>query len=128
MISIIMAGILSAAFAYVCNKMILKLSHDEGLILLVPLLEETAKTIFALLLKTNIVGTHFIFGCIEGIYDIINSSKKIGKWAAVASVLSHSFFGIIAYYTYIRTNNIILGILVSWIFHGGWNWYIVKKM
>lgn len=78
--NIIIAGIFSAAFAYVCNKLILKSFQDEGLTILVPLLEEMAKTTFALLLKTNIIGTHFVFGCIEGIYDLINSSKnwKVG--------------------------------------------------
>lgn len=125
---IIITGILSAAFAYVFNKIILKYSHDKGLILWIPLLEEGAKTIFAFLLKGNIVGTHFVFGCVEGIYDIINSSKKIGKWAAVASILSHSFFGMITCLTYLKTNTIILSIIVSWIFHSGWNWYVVKKM
>lgn len=126
--NIIIAGIFSAAFAYVCNKLILKSFQDEGLTILVPLLEEMAKTTFALLLKTNIIGTHFVFGCIEGIYDLINSSKKIGRWAAVASVISHSFFGIVTYFTYTKTDLSIIAIVVAWIFHSGWNWYVVKKL
>ena len=127
-IKIMLAGIFSAAFAYLCNKVVLRSFQDEGLTILVPLLEEMAKTTFALLLKTNILGTHFIFGCIEGIYDIITSSKKIGKWAAVASIVSHSFFGIITNLVYFKTNLSILAIIVAWIFHSGWNWYVVKKL
>ncbi|AKL93625.1 hypothetical protein CACET_c01070 [Clostridium aceticum] len=125
---IVIAGILSAALAYLCNKVILKSFQDEGLTILVPLLEEMAKTTFAFFLKTNIIGTHFIFGCIEGIYDIFTSSKKIGKWAAVASILSHSFFGMVTYLTYTKTKFGFIAILVSWIFHSGWNWYVVKKL
>ncbi|SET22732.1 hypothetical protein SAMN05660297_01745 [Natronincola peptidivorans] len=127
-VNIIMAGILAAAFAYLCNKIILKAFKEEGLTILVPLLEEMAKTTFALLLKTNIIGSHFIFGCIEGIYDIFTSSKKIGKWAAVASILSHSFFGIVTYFTYKKTNIPLIAIIVAWIFHSGWNWYVTKKL
>ncbi|WP_242950338.1 hypothetical protein [Clostridium formicaceticum] len=119
---------MSALVAYLCNKIILKSFQDEGLTVLVPLLEEMAKTTFAFSLKTSIIGTHFIFGCIEGIYDIFTSSKKIGKWAAVASILSHSFFGMITYLTYTKTNISFIAILVSWIFHSGWNWYVVKKL
>ncbi|SDJ83214.1 hypothetical protein [Natronincola ferrireducens] len=128
MITTIMAGILSAILAYLCNKVILKSFRDEGLTILVPLLEEMAKTTFALLLKTNMIGTHFIFGCIEGIYDIITSSKRIGKWAAVASILSHSFFGMVTYLTYTRTKQALIAIILSWILHSGWNWYVVKKL
>lgn len=127
-VKIIMAGIFSATFAYLCNKVILKSFQDEGLTIVVPLLEEMAKTTFAIFLKTNIIGTHFIFGCIEGIYDVMTSSKKIGKWAAVASIVSHSFFGIVTHLTYAKTNYSMIAIIVAWIFHSGWNWYVVKKI
>ncbi|MCC5911232.1 MAG: hypothetical protein JJT76_12415 [Clostridiaceae bacterium] len=127
-LNIILAGLGASLVAYLGNKLILRVFNEEGLTILVPLLEEIVKTTFAFLLGTSIVGVHFIFGCVEGIYDIITSSKKIGKWAAVASILSHSFFGIVTYLTFLKTGYSFIAVLLSWIFHSGWNWYVVKKL
>ncbi len=124
----IFSGMIAAALAYLWNKLLLKRLGDRGLITLVPFIEEFFKTVAALYLRHNIIGAHFIFGCIEGIYDIITSSKKIGKWAAMASIVSHSFFGAITYFVYLRTNNIPISIFAAWIFHSGWNWYVTKYM
>ena len=128
LIKILMAGIFSAAFAYLCNKVIVSFFSDRGLVILAPLVEEVAKTGFAILLQTSIIGGHFVFGLIEGVYDIYTSPKKTGKWAALASVISHSFFGIITYFLYIKTGLLPVGIGLAWIFHSSWNWYIIKNL
>lgn len=122
----IVAGIFAGVFAYLWNRWILTRVGDKGLIVIIPLVEEVAKSGAALLLETNFLGTHFIFGCIEGIYDIITSSKKIGNWAALASIISHSFFGGTTYLVHYASGSISLAIFVAWLFHTGWNWYITK--
>ncbi len=94
----------------------------------VPLLEEIIKTTIALAIKGGIIGSHLVFGLIEGLYDIFTSSKEIGKEAAMASIISHSFFGIVTQVTYVKTQKLIMGIMIAWIFHSTWNWYIVKKL
>ncbi len=128
LIKILMAGIFSAAFAYLCNKVIVSFFSDRGLVILAPLVEEVAKTGFAILLQTSIIGGHFVFGLIEGVYDIYTSPKKTGKWAALASVISHSFFGIITYFFDIKTGLPLAGIGLAWIFHSSWNCYIIKNL
>ena len=124
----VFSGIVAGILAYLWNKLILKRLGDRGLITLVPFIEEFFKSTVAIYLKSNIIGAHFIFGCIEGIYDIVTSSKKIGKWAALASILSHSFFGSVTYLVYLKTSNIPISIFSAWIFHSGWNWYITKYL
>lgn len=128
MVNLIFAGILSAVVSYILNKIMLKGLGERALIALIPFIEEMSKTTFALLLKSSIIGVHFIFGVIEGIYDLLFSSKKIGKWAALASLFSHSFFGGITYVVFERTNTVILAILVSWVLHSTWNWFIMEKL
>lgn len=128
MTNLVFAGILSAIFSYILNKLMLIKLQERALIALIPFIEEMAKTTFALLFTTSIIGVHFVFGVIEGIYDLIFSSKKIGKWAALASLISHSFFGGITYVVFEKTNVIILSILVAWIFHSTWNWFIMEKL
>ncbi|MDR5659187.1 hypothetical protein RH915_06765 [Serpentinicella sp. ANB-PHB4] len=128
MIRILIAGIFSAGFSYILNKLMLTKLGDRALIVLIPFIEEMAKSTAAIVLKTNFIGVHFVFGCIEGIYDYIYSNKKIGKWAALASVISHTFFGSVTFLIYTTTQRALLGILVAWIFHSTWNWYITNKI
>ncbi|WP_026477289.1 hypothetical protein [Alkaliphilus transvaalensis] len=125
----IFSGIIAAIFAYLCNKLILKRFGGISLVAFVPFIEEFSKTFAAIaLLQTNLVATHFVFGCIEGIYDMVTSSKKIGNLAAIASVASHSLFGFVTYFSYAKTNSIIIGILIAWLCHSTWNWYITKYL
>ena len=91
------AGIIAAVFSYIFNKLALKKIGNIGISIVVPFIEESSKTAAAFILDANIIGTHFVFGFIEGIYDIVNSSKSIGKWAALASLISHSVFGFAVY-------------------------------
>ncbi len=125
---VIIAGIISGLLSYIFNKWALKDLKNKGLIIAVPIIEESTKTMAAIIIGTSIVGTHFIFGIIEGIYDIVNSPKKIGKWAALASILSHSFFGLITELTINIGYPIYWGIFLAWLIHSTWNWYITKHI
>lgn len=125
---IIITGIIAAINAYLLNKWILKRMGNKGLVTVVPLIEEISKTAAAISVNTSILGTHFIFGVIEGGYDIITSSKKIGKLAALASIISHSIFGLITWQVYVKMGRIIPAIAISCLFHSGWNWYITKYL
>ncbi|SCX78625.1 hypothetical protein [Alkaliphilus peptidifermentans] len=122
----LISGIFSAINAYLWNKWILKQLGNKGLVLLVPFIEEVSKTLIALMLRASILGAHCVFGVIEGIYDIKTSSKSIGKLAALASIVSHSFFGWVTYAVYSKTGFISVSILIAWVLHSSWNWYITK--
>lgn len=123
---VIFAGMIAALFSYICNKWVLRGLGDIAIVVVVPFIEETLKTASSIIIGTSIIGTHFIFGLIEGIYDIVNSSKSIGKWAALASIISHSIFGLVTYLTIKAGYSVYWGIFLSWLIHSTWNWYITK--
>jgi len=125
---VIFAGIISALLSYICNKWVLKKQGNVGLIVVVPFIEEATKTGSAIIIGTSIVGVHFVFGIIEGVYDIVNSSKSIGKWAALASIISHSIFGFATYLSLKAGYSIYWGIFLAWLIHSTWNWYITKYL
>lgn len=124
----IFAGIIAALSSYIFNKLVLKRFGDIGIIVVVPFIEETTKTMVSFVLNASIIGTHFIFGFIEGIYDIINSSENIGKWAALASLISHTAFGLATYLAIKTGYSIYWGIFLAWLLHSSWNWYITKQL
>ncbi len=124
----ILAGIIAALFSYIFNKLALKKVGNIGINIIVPFIEEGSKTAAAIILNTNIIATHFVFGFIEGIYDIINSSENIGKWAALASLISHSIFGVAVYLTIRAGYSIYWGVFLAWLLHSGWNYYITKRL
>ena len=123
----ILAGIIAALFSYIFNKLVLKKLGNIGIIIAVPLIEESSKTIFAIILNTGLIAAHLVFGIIEGIYDIINSSENTGKWAALVSLASHSIFGIATHLTIKAGYPVYWGISLAWLLHSGWNWYIIKQ-
>lgn len=123
----ILAGIIAAIFSYIFNKLALKKVGNIGINIIVPFIEEGSKTAMAFILDTNIIATHFVFGFIEGVYDIINSSEYIGKWAALASLISHSVFGVAVYLTAKAGYPIYLGALIAGLLHSGWNYYITTR-
>ena len=122
----VLAGIIAALLSYILNKLVLKKIGNIGIIIVVPLIEEINKTIPAIILNTNIIGTHLVFGIIEGVYDIINSSENVGKWAALVSIISHGIFGAATYLTVKMGYSVYLGIALAWLLHSGWNWYITS--
>lgn len=123
----VLAGIVAALISYIFNKFVLKKIGNKGIIIAVPFIEESSKTAMAFILGTDIIAAHFVFGLIEGIYDIVNSSKRIGKWAALASLMSHSVFGAAVYFTMRAGYSIYWGVFLAWLLHSGWNWYVTKS-
>lgn len=124
----IFAGTIAALLSYICNKWVLKKQGNIGIIAIIPFIEEAAKTLSALIIETSIINTHFTFGVIEGIYDIVTSSKTMGKWAALASIISHTIFGLATHLTIQLGYPIYWGIFLSWLIHSSWNWYITKYL
>lgn len=124
----ILAGVVAALISYMSNKLALKKIGNIGIIIAVPFIEEVSKTVLALILNTSLIVTHLIFGLIEGIYDIVNSSEDAGIWAALVSLISHSAFGAATFLTMRAGYSIYWGIFLAWLLHSGWNWYIIKHL
>lgn len=94
MINSILAGGLAAFFSFYLNTKALKLDK-LAIVYVAPFIEEVMKTYFALYLNSSVIFSHVIFGCIEGLYDIIKSKSSNRYLAGVAALVSHSIFGII---------------------------------
>lgn len=124
----ILAGIVGAALSYLLNKLVLARWGKKGIMLVVPLVEEVSKTLGAYSLGASLLATHFIFGIIEGGYDLATSSKSIGKLAALASIFSHSLFGMGTWWAYGYSASLPASILVGWLLHSAWNWYVTKHL
>ena len=61
-----------------------------------------------------------VFGVVEGFYDAF-ASKKRGAVAAVAAILTHAFFGVIALSVYEEIRSLAGGIGVAAAVHMAWN-------
>ena len=124
----ILAGIFASIFAYLCNKLVLKALGERAIVALVPFIEEMGKSGAAILMQSNIFGTHLVFGVVEGVYDIVVSKAETGKLAALFSVFSHGIFGMITQVTYNRSGSFYVAVLVAWLFHSLWNWLVQKYL
>ncbi|MFZ5945275.1 MAG: hypothetical protein ACOYVD_14315 [Bacillota bacterium] len=120
-----LAGTSAAFFAWFLNRIIVRRWGDAAIIVPVPIIEETLKTVGAVLFSTSIFYTHLVFGIIEGIWDIKVNIK--GLLPGIMSLLTHSFFGLVTTYFHQLTGYISMAILVSIICHIGWNSFIIRK-
>jgi len=91
-----------------------------------PVIEEILKSLPAYLLNRSIFHTHFWFGIGEALYDFYTGHRESGRWAALLSIISHSFFGGAVYLFMKWIDNIIIALVVSIILHMGWNYGIMR--
>lgn len=121
---VLLAGSIAAMLSWFFNKLVLRTSVTTVIIFLVPLIEETSKSLLAVLFLSPIVITHLLFGMIEAVYDLING--KNGFLAGMVSILGHSFFGYITYTTLLYSRSIIVAILGGYLIHMLWNLFVMK--
>jgi hypothetical protein len=113
------AGLLAAAAAFAINRFIYSVWKDTVLLGPVPLVEEVAKTMTALLLGTSVLYTHLVFGLTEAVLDW--RTARSGLMAAVSALVAHGVFGIVTV-TVIRQTQITgAGIVAAFLTHALWN-------
>ena len=122
---IIIAGILASASAWLLNRLAIKALGPSAIIYLIPLLEETVKTLWAFYWGIPIFFTHLFFGGVEAIYDL-GSSCRNGVWAGLTSFFSHLVFGLVAMEVYLSGRRIIYAIIASFVVHMLWNLFVMK--
>ena len=116
---VLLGACLAAGISYLANRFLIKYWGNWSIGLLVPGVEEIAKTGLGILLNTSIWGIHILFGVIEALYDGFTGGET--RWAAVvASLLGHCFFGFIA--TSLVSRSMGMAIMVPWLVHGAWNY------
>ncbi len=92
----LIAGMLAAAVSWAFNRAALRWMGAKVIVVLVPLIEELAKSGAAVLSGSPVVATHGVFGLIEGVYDAWESGLT-GLEAGVAGFLGHLFYGYVTY-------------------------------
>ncbi|GAB6179114.1 hypothetical protein JCM14036_04330 [Desulfotomaculum defluvii] len=123
MIVIAAATLLAAVTSWVINGWVLNFLGNRGIAFLTPLVEETAKTFWAILLKTSLVYTHIGFGLVEALVELKRRGVK-GVWAACTAIIAHSLFGLLTVRVY-SASNLLVALIVTYLVHTIWNWFIV---
>lgn len=119
------AGAAAAAFAWVVNRLALKLFGAMVIVCIVPFVEEVAKTGLAVLFKASIILTHGIFGLVEAIYDLVYS-QKTGFIAGLASIVGHLLYGLAAAWAYWESGQIAAALMAGYLLHMLWNFIVMR--
>jgi len=122
----LIAGSMAALLSYYISSKALKIAGEKVIIYLSPILEELFKTGFALVLKGKVFLSHTTFGVAEAVYDIWSNDGTTAYWAGLASIISHSVFGILTQYFIYRTGNSFFGIAIAVLIHIAWNYKVIK--
>ncbi|MGI6649685.1 MAG: hypothetical protein ACOX5W_11730 [Bacillota bacterium] len=117
-----LAGLLAAAISWVVNSWITERGGRLGLTVLVPLVEETAKTGLAVMIGGELVLVHAVFGSMEAIYETCRE-QQLGP--AIAAFVSHLLFGLVTLSIYRYFNNWGAAILGGTSLHALWNLLII---
>lgn len=115
------------AVSYIINKVLLRLLRENAVIYGAPVFEELLKTLPAYFLNRPLLHVHFLFGLGEALYDLFNSKRKTGRWAALVSLLSHSLFGGLTYLLIKVTGSIYPAISGAVLAHCVWNYIVMRK-
>jgi len=121
------AGLLAAGLVWVVNRFILKANEKIKIMLVIPALEEGAKTGFAILFNAPVFLTHGVFGTVEAIFDVFTTRRK-GIAAGVVSYLGHLIFGLLTYLGYKSLNSYWTGLIMAYLAHAFWNVLVMVEM
>lgn len=121
----IAAGLLAAAVSYAANRFLFKISGNLVLAAPAPLVEETTKNVFAILLGAGIFHSHLVFGLTEAALEW--RIRQNGAKAAFGAVTTHAFFGLTATAVYSETGVPLLAILASFMVHWAVNTMVLLR-
>ncbi len=119
------ATLLAGGTSWLLNGKIRTASGNQGkgLVFLTPLIEEAAKSLWAVTLGASLVWTHLGFGLLEGALEIKRRGSRgiAAGWVALAA---HSLFGIITY-SVIRSWGLFPALAVAYLSHAAWNRVVI---
>ncbi|MFZ7104731.1 MAG: hypothetical protein ACOWWO_19015 [Peptococcaceae bacterium] len=119
----IISAIVAALLAWIFNRFIVRFWGDPAIIVIIPFIEETLKSLIPFLVQASIFYCHFIFGVIEAIWDIKVNVK--GLKPGLMSILTHTLFGIMTVAVYRLAGYLSLGIMAGITLHILWNRCII---
>jgi Zn-dependent protease len=117
----LVSGLSASLVCFWLSSRMLKAVGDRALVIHIPVIEETGKTVIALLLNGNVVISHLAFGAAEALYDLYNSPKKYCITAALLSLVSHSLIGYLTCIALRVLCHPVLVIIIASIIHSLWN-------
>ena len=112
--------------SYLVNKFLLKLLRQYAAIYGAPVFEEIFKTLPAYYLDRPVFHVHFLFGVGEALYDYATSGRHSGRWAAIFSIISHSFFGLIISLVIRYTGMVYPAVASAIAIHCAWNFFVMR--
>ncbi|GAB6159242.1 hypothetical protein JCM39194_24420 [Desulfotomaculum varum] len=120
---VVTAAGLAAGTAWLLNGRVVAHLGDRGLGWITPLIEETAKTLWAVILGAPILWTHIGFGVIEALVEVRRRGAG-GITAGGAALTAHGLFGFI---TAMISNIIGLGpaVALAYLAHTAWNLAVI---
>ncbi|SFG99655.1 hypothetical protein SAMN05660649_03456 [Desulfotomaculum arcticum] len=92
------------------------------IVVLAPIVEETAKTGSALLFNAGIFYTHVVFGGVELVMDTL---RRRGVWPGLAALALHSILGLVTQWLYLLYGSPALALTVAVLLHAAWNYTVV---
>lgn len=113
------AGLIAAAFSFFFNRFLCRVYGESVLLGPVPLVEEVAKTMAALLLSADLIRVHLVFGAVEAVWDWHGEAKGITP--AFSALVAHGVFGIITVVAIRYTATPGIGIIAALLAHAAWN-------
>lgn len=119
-------GIAAAALAWHLNKALGRTAVSLPAYL-PPLVEESAKTIPAVLLSTDIFYTHFFFGAVEGVWEML-AGGRAGVLPGLTALTGHAAFGAAAAYAYQLDGALLPALAAGYLLHAAWNCAVLKYL
>lgn len=122
----LVSGLLAALLSYYINSKALKNMGEAAIIYWAPIIEESLKTGFALMLGGKVFLSHITFGAAEASYDTWKNRGAAGYWAGFAGLVSHSVFGAITQYFMYYLGNSSFGLCIAIFVHIVWNYTVMN--
>ena len=121
------AGLSAAIIALIGNRWAVRGGDRVAVAILVPLVEESAKTGAALIIGAPILATHITFGLIEAGYDVIKPSR-FGLLAGFVGLAGHLAFGLTAGSVYGRLGSGPAAVAAATLLHVFFNAFIIGRL
>jgi hypothetical protein len=109
----LVAGLTASLMGFLSGSVLLKYKGDRALVLFVPVMEETLKTLAAVVFGAGIVPTHLVFGMVEALYDLYSSPAAYSTIAAALSIASHMLFGTATWFILRYSGSVVLAVLAA---------------
>lgn len=122
----VLLGLGAAGLAWQMNKFLGRLPGAAPA-RLAPLVEEAAKTAPAALFAADIFFTHFVFGLVEGAWELV-SGRRNGFYAGLWAVVTHSVFGFITVFVLQTCGSLAPALAAACLGHAVWNHVVFRYL